>query len=101
MNQTDKSLTQAARRASLVRNPGTDIAFERVAPAYGTSTAKTEYHTVVPFVGGVVVRQEATTHAYPRGAANPRWFVYVDGRRTSSYGRKTLAEAKQDVRNMS
>ena len=69
------------------------ITFERVAV---TGPYPTEYHTVVPFVGAVVIRREATTHAYPRGASNPRWFVYVDGVR--KYHTATLSEAQQRVR---
>ena len=64
--------------------------FERT-PATPGSHGRYEYQT-----GVVTIRQEATTHAYPRGASNPRWFVYFDGeRRRGSFA--TLAEAKQNV----
>lgn len=73
----------------------TTVEFEKV-PVSNGLPAKFEYHAVVPFVGGIVIRQEATTHAYPRGAANPRWFVYLDGvRRPGNH--QTLAAAKQVV----
>lgn len=71
------------------------ITFERVPSTEGF--AKHEYHAVVPLVGSVVVRREATTFAYPRGASNPMWFVYVDGNRRGRY--QTLAAAQQAVRN--
>jgi len=72
------------------------ITFERVPATEGHG--RYEYQAVVPFVGGVVVRQEATTHAYPRGAANPMWFVYVDGVRRARY--QTLALAQSAVRGL-
>ena len=52
------------------------IEFERVSTP--DQPYKYEYHAVVPFVGGVVIRREATTHGMNR-ASNPRWFTYVDG----------------------
>lgn len=76
----------------------TMLQFDRVTAAPG-SHGKYEYHTMVPFVGGVVLRQEATTHSYPRGAANPRWFTYIDGVRRAGSDR-TLTEAQQRVRRM-
>jgi hypothetical protein len=44
---------------------------------------------------GVTIRREATTFAYPRGASNPRWRVYLDGREKRVGQRATLAEAKR------
>lgn len=73
------------------------VTFERV-PAAPGSHGRYEYHAVIPFVGAVVIRREATTHAYPRGAANPRWFTYVDGDKRPGSAR-TLAEAQQRVRS--
>jgi hypothetical protein len=71
------------------------IEFERFPTTEGVG--KYEYHTVVPFVGDIVIRREATTHAYPRGASNPRWFTYVDGERRPG-STHTLAEAQQQIR---
>lgn len=73
------------------------IEFERVATP--GEYARYEYRTVVPVpgVGSVVIRREPTTHAYPRGAANARWFTYVDGVRKPG-STATLAGAQQQVR---
>lgn len=58
------------------------------------------YEATTP-AGVFMVRQEATTHAYPRGASNPRWFVYQGtgevGVRQPG-GHQRLAEAQQSVR---
>jgi hypothetical protein len=71
---------------------------EFTATPSSTGFARQEYHTVIPFVGAVVVRKEATTHAYPRGASNPMWRVYVEGSRCGTF--RYLGEAQQAVRRL-
>jgi hypothetical protein len=68
-------------------------------PATGDGTAKHDYEAVTE-AGTFLVRHEATTHAYPRGASNPRWFVYhgngeVAVKQPGQWG--TLARAKAAV----
>lgn len=68
-------------------------------PATGDGTAKREYVAVTEH-GTFLLRHEATTHSYPRGASNPRWFVYqgtgeVGVRQPGSH--QTLAAAKGAV----
>lgn len=68
-------------------------------PATGDGTAKREYVAVTD-AGTYLIRHEATTHAYPRGASNPRWFIHhgngqVGTRQRTPYG--TLAAAIRAV----